>query len=315
MPIIPETLKALRESLGLSQQRLADRSEEIEGARVSKRTIARIESGEIRPERVRAHTLESLAKALEVKPDDLCKHKSAWSDADWKERGYTPLKLTISNEVRNNFRRVARHYGVKTRDLIHAAPWMFTLLAEMSLAERRERLEAARCAWKEALDRMPAHLPQSWPARHYLEDAQCIEQDSLIDRDIFGYGLLDTDGGAGGFDPDETNLFVDFLKRAASRLDRSAIDPEHLEHFGGGCIPGWPVFETWLTDLTGDDEWARFAIENVKGIVDAIPQNLKGEEKTKERVQWLIEQIPAEMKALEEERRAKLEATFAEFQL
>jgi transcriptional regulator with XRE-family HTH domain len=116
MPIIPETLKALRETRGLSQQRLADRSEEIEGAKVSKRTIARIESGEIRPDKVRAHTLESLAKALEVKPDDLCKQRSEVSDADWKERGYTSLRVLIRDSVRSNYGRVVHHYGVNPKD-------------------------------------------------------------------------------------------------------------------------------------------------------------------------------------------------------
>ncbi|WP_274609764.1 helix-turn-helix domain-containing protein [Rhodobaculum claviforme] len=306
MPIIPETHKALREMRGLSQQRLADRS------KISKRTIARIENGKIRPEKVRTHTLESLAKALEVKPPDLCKQMSELSDVDWKEYGYTPLKLLIRDDVRSNYRWVAQHYGVKPNDLIDAAPWMFTLLAELSLAERRRQLEASKAAVHAAFQLVPGHLRHAQAGLFHFEDAESDEEKSLAARDIFGRLVLETDHSADPFNPEETNPFIDFLRRTAAAVDGKAIDPEHLELPYGDGLPEWPVFKTWLDELTGGDDWADFALANLEGMVEDMPDELKREQKTSERVQWLIEQIPAEVKAREEERRAKWGIDLAE---
>ncbi|MBW6495550.1 MAG: hypothetical protein K0B16_13525 [Burkholderiaceae bacterium] len=75
-------------------------------------------------------------------------------------------------------------------------------------------------------------------------------------------------------------------------------------------MPHWPVFQSWLHDLTGGDNWARFAVENVKGVIHAIPKELNGKDKTVERVQWLIEQIPPEMRAHEERLQAEQAAMF-----
>lgn len=310
MPIIPQTLRALRESRRLSQQRLAERSEQIEGAKVSKRTIARIESGEIRPENVRAHTLESLAKALEVAPDALCKQTNELSDADWREHGYTPLKVLIRDGVRSNYGRVAHHYGLSPNDLIDAAPWMFTLLAELSLAERRQKLEAAKAAVHDAFQLVPPHLRHAQAGLFDFEHAETDEKSSLAARDIFGKLVLATDHGADPFDPDETNPFIDFLRRAAETLNREVIDPEHIELCYRTGLPDWPVFENWLDDLTGGDYWARFAVQNVSGIVKHIPHELNGEENTRRRVDWLIQQIPPELRQQEEEKREKLAAEF-----
>lgn len=311
MPIIPETLKAMREKQGLSQQRLAEQAEQLKGASVSKRTIARIENGEIRPERVRAHTLESLAKALEVKPEALCKPVSELSDDEWKKRGYIPLRVLIQDDVRQNYRLVLHHYDVELQDLIDAAPWMFTLLAEMSLADRRHRLAEWHDAFGQAMDHLPSHLQHACAAIGDVERACSDEEDSISHRDIFGAKILDTeDLGPAPFNPEFTNPFFDNLKNLATKIGSEEIDPEDAELPYGSGMPRWPVFQSWLHDLTGGDNWARFTVENVKGVVQKIPEELKGEAKTVERVAWLIDQIPPEMRAREEQRRAEQEAMF-----
>lgn len=317
MPIIPETLRALRDKRGHSQQGLAERAEQIKGASVSKRTIARIESGEIRPEKVRTHTLESLAKALEVKPEALCKPVTEISDDEWKKRGYIPLKVLIRDDVRQNYQLVLHQYDVELQDLIDAAPWMFTLLAEMSLADRRRRLAEWNDAFDQAMDHLPSHLQHGCSAISDVERAYFDEDSSVSQRDIFGAKVLrDWDGtGPHPFDPDETNPFFEYLKNLADKLGSDEIGAKDAELPYGAGMPRWPVFQSWLHSLTGGDNWALFAVQNVKGTIQAMPEELKGKEKTDERVQWLIEQIPAEMKAREEERRAKWEAELAEITL
>ena len=317
MPIIPETLKVLRDKRGFSQEGLAKRAEQIKGASVSKRTIARIESGEIRPEKVRAHTLESLAKALEVKPEALCKPVTEISDDEWKKRGYIPLKVLIGEDVRQNYRLVLHHYDVSLQDLIDAAPWMFTLLAEMSLADRRHRLVAWNDAFDQAMEHLPDHLQHGTAAISDVERAYSDEDDSVSQRDIFGAKVLrDWDGtGPNPFDPDKTNPFFEYVKNLAKELGSDEIEAKDFELPHGTGLPHCPVFQSWLHSLTGGDNWARFAVQNVKGIIQAMPEELKGKETTAERIQWLIEQIPAEMKTREEERRAKWEVELAQITL
>ena len=311
MLIIPETLRALREERGLSQQGLADQAKQIKGASVSKRTIARIESGEVRPEKVRAHTRESLAKALEVKPEALCKPASEISDDEWKRRGYLPLKVLIRNDVRQNYRRVLHHYNVEPQNLIDAAPWMFTLLAEMSLADRRRRLSAWSDAFDQAMERLPSHLQHGCAAISDVERAYFDEEESISHRDIFGARVLDTEGvGPAPFDPEDTNPFLEYLKDLAKEIGSAEIDPEDCELPYGRDMPHWPVFQSWLDGLTGGDKWARFAVENVKDVVQKIPEDLRGKEKTEERIAWLIDQIPPELREREGKRQAEQAAIF-----
>ncbi len=312
MPINPETLKTLREKQGLSQEDLADLSKKIKCS-VGRSTILRIETGRTPPEKVRRHTLECLAKALDVKPDALCKPTSEISDEDWKDRGFTPIKFLIPDAVRQNFRWVRHHYGLDPHALVEAAPSMFTLLAEMSLAERERRLKAAEAAFEAAMDQLPEHLSHGTIARSDFENAVSDENDSLACRDIFGRRVIEEADGRGGmfaFDPDVTNPFVAFLRRAAADIDHEALDPDDLNLPYGGGMPRWPVFQGWLHGLTGGDRWARFAVENVKGVLDRMPPNLNGEETTAERVQWLTDQIPPQMRAREGERVAALVAEF-----
>lgn len=314
LPIHPEghQLSAL-----VSQQGLAEKAAQIKGASVSKRTIARIESGEIAPEKVRPHTVESLAKVLGVAPETLGKPASETDGATLEEAGFRRVSVWLSKEVRQNYRWTTHHYDVSVKDLIDAAPWMFTLLAEMSLAERTKRLKMFEEAFKGAMALIPEHLAHGGAAYTDYERAVGDENDSLASRDLFGKILLASKHTAlDPFDPDESNPFFDFLRRTAETLDSDAIDPE-LMGFSRSGLPRWPVFEHWFHQMTGGDRWARFAAENVKGLVDEIltRDDLKGEEKTPERVRWLIDRIPADMKAQEEERLAKWEAEIARIEL
>lgn len=304
MAIIPKTLKALREKSRLSQQGLADRTTQIKGSSVSKRTIARYESGEFAPEKVRPHTVESLAKALGVAPEALGKPVSETDSATLEEAGYRRVSVWLSKEVRQNYRWTTHHYDVSVQDLVNAAPWMFTLLAEKSLAERARRLKTFKEAFEGAMAVLPAHLAHGAAAYTDFEQAVGDEKTSLASRDLFGEKLLESKSVAlDPFDPEETNPFVEFLNEMAAQIGSDAIRSKDLRHTGH--MPEWPLFEEWLDDLTGGDPWARFAVENVKGVLDAMPRHLKGVESTAERVQWLIDRISSEMRVREDERQAR----------
>jgi hypothetical protein len=186
---------------------------------------------------------------------------------------------------------------------------MFTLIAEMSLADREKRLADANTAFGEAIDRLPDHLRHarsgSWNFEYALED----EKTSIGNRDIFGKKILETDSAVDPFDPAETNPFIDFLRRVVSKVASEAIDAEACEISFGDVLPEWPVFEAWRNELVGDNWLATQAIENRYVRLDAIPPELLGAEKRSEREAWLIDQIPSdERERLVEEHSAAIKS-------
>ena len=123
-------------------------------------------------------TVEALSKAPESD-----------GEAAAHEMGNHRSKVSLNAETRLNFELVMRHYGVAAGELINAAPWMFTLLAEASLAERRRCLEEATAAFEEAMDRLPIHLSRAASARTDFDEAHRHEINSIAARDLFGTKL------------------------------------------------------------------------------------------------------------------------------
>ncbi len=299
MTIIPETLMTLRKSKGLSQERLA------EAAKIAKRTIARLEKGETPHEKVRARTVTRLEKALGVEPETLSRSVSddEQRKAEEARDGQRRVPVLFDWQMRQNYSFTMRHYGVSVDDLIAAAPWMFTLLAEMSLKDRRQKLDAANEAFKAAMDRVPNHLKHARIASSYFDDAYHDEHCSIIARDLFGKKLLET-AQNDPFDPDFTNPFVEFVRRLAEETSSDALLPEQLELRSNG-MPDWPPFYEWFQQLTGGDWWAQHALEHGFATIEDIPDELMGDEKTAERIAFLTDRIPEEERARIEEKRSR----------
>ena len=148
MNINPEMLRVLRNSRGLSQEGLAELS------KVSKKTVSRIESGHIAPSKIRSTTIERLAKALEVKSEDLANvpEEGRYRDPLFRAYGYRPLKTYINAATALAYEFVEYRYHVPSEWLVSMAPLFFTLLAEESLAWRRQKLAEV----KEAADHFEA---------------------------------------------------------------------------------------------------------------------------------------------------------------
>lgn len=319
--ISPQTVKQIRIRNGLrTQEEAVAKTIEVDekGEGLSARQWSRIEAAKKPLVQVRRSTAELIAKTLGLaRAEDLGKPLELGVDPSktMEKEGYRRIALWLDKDVRRNYRLVSHHYDVSVQDLIDAAPWMFTLLAEMSLADRRRRLQAARDSLKAALQLVPRHLAHGTVGWGDFEDAEADEENSLAARDIFGREVLETDHGTDPFDPAETNPFHAFVKQLAATIDKRAIDPELIEPLFGSRMPRWLVFEKWLDDLTGGDSWALYAVENVKGILAVLPSDLMGKEKTAERVEWLVDQIPPEMRAREEERQAQQAAGWAKMEI
>jgi transcriptional regulator with XRE-family HTH domain len=222
MTINGETLKAWRKRRGLSQQALADR------AKLSKRHINRIEAGQADHRQVRGSTVERLARALKVEAEALGLPIDDDNDPHGLLGGigYRAINLPLGPETHLNFDLIKLHYGVSMEELVEAAPWMFALLAESSLAERRRRIAEARAAFANAMNHVPRHLAASaaeWPDFHEVHEAEIR---SISERDIFGTGIVE----GSEITPDHVDPFLEFAKKMAraSGSDVVSEDPEHF---------------------------------------------------------------------------------------
>jgi transcriptional regulator with XRE-family HTH domain len=292
--INPKALRAARKKQGLSQQTLADAISRQPGRNISAKAIYRYENekGESKPSRKRA---QWLADALRTTVEKLCKDpEDDAGETSLRNQGYIQIRPWLRPDVVRNCRLVGHHYGVSVTDLVEAAPWMFTLLAEMSLADRKQRLADAEVAFEEAMARLPSHLGHGELGRWNFDNAFEDEKTSIGKRDIFGKEVLKTDSSVDPFDPAETNPFVDFLRRTASKIGSDEIDDDACEIWLSSDLPEWPVFAAWLDEVTGEDGLALHAIEKGHVKLGTIPPELLGAEKRTERVAWLVDQIPAD---------------------
>ncbi len=304
MQIHRETLKTLRDSKGFTQEKLSDKSG------ITKRTISRIEVG--KGGKTRAHTVKQIAKTLGVLPEALCKAPDAEAKEEEEFRRlfasnvYNLKKHHLDGETLIAYDLVDKHYGVSMRQLVNVAPLLFTLLAEMSLADRRRRAKETKAA-------LEAHQPtltdffanRDGPPDDFLAvpkfkgfDSGMFEffsglgsEERVSRSSLFRY-LWDSDFG---YHVD--NAFTDFLKQLARELgdDNEALDPEQVA-FKPDISFAVSIFSEYLKNLTGGSRRADFALSRGHVRIQQIPDELmeEGEDAASRRKKWLEEKVPDE---------------------
>ena len=294
MKINPQTLRAIRDKRCLSQQALADMS------RVTKKTISRIETGAGDPNRIRNHTVQKLASALSVKPEVLGRAPSDHSDEErhLADVGYQSVKSYISDDAALAYQQVKDRYGISRNALAEMAPLFFVLLAESSLVWRREALKEIDEA-TEALRKLDCgtigHL-SFVNAVYRVEEGAGGEEDSINERDIFGENLSDYAFDL-GYDPNVSNPFAEFLRHLCKKIDdREVVE---LDHDGNtdlwnmnGKVPSYRIFGPQFDQITGDDVWAQWSVKKGYTTISEIPDDLLGDDKKDERIEWLRSQFP-----------------------
>lgn len=305
MSIHPETLKQHRTLLHLSQADLATAS------KVSKKTISRIETGEAKPDGIRQNTIERLAKALDSTPEVLARspladRKDARSADDRLRRvGLRKIVDIIEQGKALEYELVAQRYDIPMRALLEIAPLCFTLLAELSLKKRRQRLEDLAVAFGGYTTLLPKHLPHGRVATSDFEQATRHEEVSIATNDLFGANLP-KDGFSSayehGFDPESSNPFYDFLYELADDLDPEIVEL-HEVHYSS-LLPEYSVCDGDLERLTGGTRRARYALFRGYAHVGNIPQKLRGDDASGERTAWLEDHVPEDKWEEEEKRHA-----------
>ena len=287
MKIIPETLKHWREKRGFSQQKLA------EEAGINQKTVARIEVG--KGGETRGDTVKRITDALRVKPETLAEAPDADARHDEKVRkkfgaGVFNRKLRLDGEVLISYDLVKENYGVGMQKIINVAPMLFTLLAEMSLADRRRRLKEAEDAI-DAFNRIcPEHMGgRSWEGSY--------EKSSIAQRDLFARSIDWMEANEFYYE-EERNPVSDFLTQLAEELgpDNDAIDPEEIHFDPDTLFDHVPLFESYQKILTGESSRARFALTRGYVRIGQIPKELRGDDEdvTSKRIAWLEKKVPGD---------------------
>lgn len=275
MTINAEALNIQMKQAGLNQNALAERSG------VSAKTIGRILKGGHKSNPATANrivdALNTTPEALATPPDDAQQRKA---EEDMKTMGYHRVSFIISGQTALNFNLVEARYGLSVASVFEAAPLFATLLAEMSLAERRARLAAyvdALCATE-----APEHLRCAEIASNNAEEACMSERRSLAANDLSG-NTFDEDERKG-----ENDLFVDYLRRASKTFNPAVIGDVD----GTAARLDYEIFRDEQDAITNGGYWAEFSLLHRHTRIRDIPEDLRGEDRAVERAEWLAAQVP-----------------------
>lgn len=298
MPANIDTVERLMKERGLTQARLAER------ANVSAKTISRILTGVGNTNKT---SMERVAAALDTTPEGLAvpldDAERRESDKQLKEANFHRTSFYLRGTTTLNYALVEERYGLSAMAVIDAAPALLTLLAEMSLAERRRRLATYKDAFDAAAEMAPKHLLRVRGAWTDFDNACCDEEEALEKHDLSG-GSISADGWVEG-DDDTGDLFVAFLRHLSE-----GIDAEVLEFPGGTAASiDSRILQGDLSRLTNSDDWATFALEHRHARIRDIPVELRGNDRAIERAAWLVAQVPEAARKAREDWLADLDVT------
>ena len=314
MKINPDRLRSLRQQKGLSRPQLEKRS------RITERTIQRLENESQRCQKSQEHTVNSLANALGVEPGVLTGELPLpkFDKVPTSAAKQVQISAQITSKARLEYDLIKHRYGVSATELINMAPLFFALLAERSLAWRRERLKEP----KEAIDRLTrVEVDDGWSVccisgANIAYKGVAAEENSISKVDLFGEHLLS---------------------------ELSDIDDEFLEVYGFLCLPIYNPFASYLRKLEAElaipgvvdiddsgikfptydicrDEfdgiangsnYAKMALKTGHVRISEIPKELMAEDAGEERAKWLEERMPGVIKNINEE----IESILREFNI
>ncbi len=296
MKIDPERLRTLREQRGLTRLKLAERS------KISDRTIQRLENEPQRSQKSQVHTLNGLARALSVDTGvltgDLPLPESDKTHADNPDR--VQIGAQIAPKTRLAYDLIKRRYGVNATEIINMAPLFFVLLAEGSLAQRREKLKEVEDMLVR-LDEIRA-TGGTWSAE-FSQAAVLAEwgsdgdKASIASADIFGEDLLDTDGYAfePAFESIKINPFVLYLRNLAGELaipDVVDVDKGDLNFRSQYKFPYYDICREELDYISNGSSKARRTLETGHVRLSEIPEELMAEDAGEKRAKWLEDKLP-----------------------
>ncbi len=300
MKIDADRLRTLRKRKKLSRPDLHRASG------ITVRTIQRLENDPDACKTTREDTVTRLANALDLEPGVLTGELTL-PDAE-KAPVAEPYSVRIGAEIEPSVRLaydlIKRRYGVNTTDLITMAPLFCVLLAEGSLAWRREKSEEAREASRQ-LNQVDGYwwggLTTGLDGAVYHGIAR--EEESIRKADLFGQHLLDDPDSSlvdrSFFDPEEENPFADYLRKLADELavpDIVKVDVGELDVELDFRFPKYKVWPEELSYIVNGSPKCSLAFELGLLRVSEIPDDLMAGGMDKERQEWIEDRIPEKLK-------------------
>ena len=297
MKIDPDRLLSLRKKRGWSRPQLAKRSG------ITVRTIQRLESESEsqRGQKSQEHTVNSLAKALGVESGVLT------GELPLPESGKVPvydservqIGAQIVPKVRLAYDLIRRRYGVSAAEIINMAPLFFTLIAEGSLAWRREKLKEA----KEVLDHLE-QIDEFWDgsmASLTASEQIAMEKDSIAKADLFREHLFGehVEHLMNSFDPSTDNPFASYLRKLKAKLDITGdVNVEDGDLMFGSPLkfPDYDICRDELDGIANSSRYAKMALETGHARLSGIPEELMAEDASEKRAKWLEDRLPDTLK-------------------
>jgi transcriptional regulator with XRE-family HTH domain len=229
--INPDRLRFWLNKCRLSQKELAAKI----GTDVG--TVSRWKTGKTR--KIRSNKLAKLCEVLGVTQTELCADGPLSEAGDAAPRGQVTMMLDTA--CRNALALVARRYGVTRQQIVEVAPLLFAIMAEQSLAERRNRLDGYH-------DAAPSHLRGSLRGPYDEDDNELLdaEERSIRQRDLFASHVVDRDENH-----HKSNPFAVFLSKRLSETDLKKGNGVTWEE---DEAPRYQIGIEELIDLLGKDE-------------------------------------------------------------
>lgn len=299
--IDPDTLKMLREQRGLSQEALA------EAIDVTTKTINRLERGRVK--KPHGETLRKLAEVLDTSIEDLATPPDDEPDTDSGWLGSKRSYFFTTYDDRMHYRFIEARYGVKVNSILKAAPLLFVLVAEMSLAERRKRLEAT----EDALSKVPsdgvAHLENARIGAFRIEEAAWVERASIEACDLSGKRFRD-DEWSEDYHGDR-DLFVDFLRRTAQAVCPETILWNEDDILGPFEALHAELFNAEISRLANGNQEAANALRSGDIHPKDIPPELLSDDQAEARAEWLADHCGEDTRTYESDSKEHFDTHFA----
>lgn len=266
MKIDPKSLHRLRDKQGLTRPQLAERSG------INKRTIQRLENEPQQCQKSRKDTLERLAKALGVKPGVLTGELPPPEFDKVPDPERVQIGAQVAPKVRLAYDLIRRRYGVSATEIITMAPLFFALLAEGSLAWRREKLEEL----KEGIDRLN-QIDGFWRENYFpfavtVDDNDIKAEEDSIDKandkaNLFGEHLLGC--VTYDLDPSRDNPFASYLRKLKAELDITGVvdvDSGDLRFGSPLKFPGYDLCRDELDRIANNSDSVKDQKKKIKNL-------------------------------------------------
>jgi len=205
-------------------------------ARLGTKTIGRIRRGE----ELRLSNAEKIAAVFSVSIDVLQLPPSEKLQKDaGKKSGLSRLVTDLSGQARNALTLTSLRYKIPEKTILEAGPYMFTILAELNLKRRRDKLEAWKDAALAAVEQGPRH---EWPTIESITteiwDLYHEELESIEKRDLSGgfegereyIETVSVSGDDNASSPERDHAFMVFIENIAEEC--GFLEPSFPEWYG-----------------------------------------------------------------------------------